>query len=193
MQTKDVASSAKAETFIRARISREITTFLTQNGVALDPLLPEAYLGLASNLTWQHFDFAAARPNFERAIELNPSYAEAHMFYSHYLGIVGELDKSGEHMRLALELDPMNPFVHALSGIQLVMIEEYEEAVRVAERVLEETPGFGFGYVTLSAAHQFLGNREASFQAFTDKLRFTVGRPEIADRVAAIGFCLHRQ
>ena len=157
-----------------------------EKALELDPLLADAYSGLASTLTWQHFDFAAAGPNFERAIELNPSFAEAHMFYSHYLGIVGELEKSSEHMRLALELDPMNPFVHALSGIQLIMIDDYEEAVRVAERVLEETPGFGFGYVTLAAAHQFMGNAEESFRAFADTLRFTLGKPAIADRAVAI-------
>jgi len=157
-----------------------------QKALELDPLLPEAYLGLAGTLTWQHFDFEAARSNFERAIELNPSYAEGHMFFSHYLGIVGELEKSSEHMQRALELDPMNPFVHALSGIQLVMIDEYEEAVRVANRVLEETPGFGFGYGTLFAAHQFLGNKDASFRAFADMMRFTLGKPETADVAEAM-------
>ena len=81
-----------------------------ERALELDPLLPEAYSGLASTLTWQHFDWDAARPNFARAIQLNPSFAEAHMFYSHYLGIVGELEKSSEHMQLvALPGDLIEP------------------------------------------------------------------------------------
>lgn len=151
-----------------------------EKALELDPLLPEAYSGLASTLTWQHFDFEAARPNFERAIELNPSFAEAHMFYSHYLGIVGELEKSSEHMQLALELDPMNPFVHGLYAMQLVMLEEFEEAADVAQRVLDENPGFGFGYVTLLLAHHYLGNETEAHTAFADFLEQVAGEPEVA-------------
>lgn len=153
-----------------------------KNALELDPLLPEAYSGLAGTLTWQHFDYDAARPNFERAIQLNPSFAEAHMFYSHYLGIVGELEKSSEHMQLALELDPMNPFVHALAGAQLVMLGEFERAVEVAQRVLDENPGFGFGYGTLSLAHHYLGNEDVAFAAFADFLEHVVGMPEVATK-----------
>ena len=151
-----------------------------ERALELDPLLADAYSGLAGTLTWQHFDWDAARPNFERAIQLNPSFAEAHMFYSHYLGIVGELGKSSEHMQFALELDPMNPFVHALSAAQLVMLGEFERAAEVAQRILDENPGFGFGYGTLSLAHHYLGNEEQSFAAFADFLEQVVGEPEIA-------------
>ena len=151
-----------------------------QRALELDPLLPEAYSGLASTLTWQHFDWDAARPNFERAIQLNPSFAEAHMFYSHYLGIVGELEKSSKHMQLALELDPMNPFVQALSAIQLAMLDEFEQSVVVTQRVLEENPDLGFGYITLFMGHHYLGEQDEAFTAFAGMLEHVAGQPEFA-------------
>ena len=159
---------------------------LVQQALNLDPLLPEAHMGLAAISTWQRFDWEAGKRGFERAIELNPSQADAHMFYSHYLGIVGELDKSSEHMRLALELDPLNPFVHALSAIQLVMLDQFEAAIVVATETLESSPGLGFGYGTLSLAHHALGEEDASVQAFSDLLRYTAGNPEAADAIEAL-------
>ena len=145
----------------------------------LDPFLPEAHLGLAVIKTWQHFDFENARASFERAIELNPSYAEAHMFYSHYLGIVGELEASTEHMRRALELDPLNPFVLGLYSIQLYMTEDYERAVEVAEASLD-APGVAFGYITMWIANEALGNEVASVEGLAGMLRHIAGQPEVA-------------
>jgi TolB-like protein len=147
----------------------------------IDPLSPDAYLSYASTLTWQHFDWERARPAFERAIELNPSFADAHLFYSHFLGIIGELAKSSEHMRLALELDPLNPFVRGLSGVQWAMLREYDKAIAVTEEVLESTPGSGFGHWTLAMAHHYLGNEAESIKASINHLRYTAGMPEAAD------------
>jgi TolB-like protein/Flp pilus assembly protein TadD len=130
----------------------------------LDPFLPEGHMALAALTTWQLFNWEAARPHWERAIELNPSYAEAHMFYSHYLGILGELDKSTEHIEKAVELDPLNPFVIGLYSIQLVMRDEYERAIEVAEQALSMAPGYGFGYGTLVIAHDALGNQDEAVE-----------------------------
>ena len=147
----------------------------------LDPFLPEAHIGMAAHLTWQRFDWEAASSYWERGIELNPSYAEAHMFYSHYLGILGELDKSTEHIEKAVELDPLNPFVIGLYSIQLVMRDEYHEAIEVAEQALSMAPGYGFGYGTLVTAHDALGNEEEAIRAFANMLRVVGEKPDAAE------------
>ena len=146
----------------------------------LDPFLPEAHFGLAGILTWHQFDWKAARPHWERAIELSPSYAEAHIFYSHYLGIIGELDKSKEHAELAVELDPNNPFTLGLYGVQLSMCDEFEKALDIAERALSMAPGYAFAYRARLLAHIGLGNEEEVIQVVADIIR-SVGNTEIAD------------
>ena len=150
-----------------------------ERALELDPFLPEAHLGLAAIRTWQHFDFEGARASFDRAIELNPSYAEAHMFYSHYLGIVGDLAASTSHMRRALELDPLNPFVLGLYSIQLYMTGDYERAVRAAEASLD-APGVAFGYITIWIANAALGNELESVEGLAGMLRHIAGKPEVA-------------
>jgi len=147
----------------------------------LDPFLPEAHAAMAAHLTWQLFDWEGARFYWERAIELNPSYAEAHMFYSHYLGNLGDLEKSTEHIQRAVELDPLNPFVIGLYSIQLVMRDEYHEAIEVAEQALSMAPGYGFGYGTLVTAYDALGNEEEAIRAFANMLRVVGEKPDAAE------------
>jgi TolB-like protein/Tfp pilus assembly protein PilF len=151
----------------------------------LDPFLPEAHLGLASISTWQLFDWEAARPHWERALELNPSFADAHIFYSHYLGIIGELDKSSEHGKRAVELDPLNPFTIGLYSIQLVMRNENRQAIEVAEQAFSMAPGYAFGYMTLWMAHDALGEEEGVIRAFANMMRIYFNKVEEADFLEA--------
>jgi tetratricopeptide (TPR) repeat protein len=122
------------------------------------------------------FDWDAARPHWERALDLSPSLADAHMFYSHFLGITGDLEKSTEHIERAVELDPHNPFVIGLYSVQLFMRDEYEKAIEAAYqsdgfesaslqlaeylKVVSETRHVSPG--TISLAYEFGGDYESA-------------------------------
>jgi len=152
----------------------------------LDPFLPEAHMGYANQLTWQQNDWLRADAAFQRAIELNPSYAEAHMFYSHYLGIVGRIEESAAQMQLALQLDPLNPFVHGLHAVQLMMSDDYEGAVKAAEDVMASAPGFGFGHGTMWQGYFLLGEYDKAIASAADFFRNTRGDPTVAEALEAI-------
>lgn len=146
-----------------------------EKALALDDTLPQAHMGYASHMTWQQFDWDAADVAFRRAIELNPSYAEARMFYSHYLTLVGRVADGTEQMRLALELDPLNPFVQALHGAQLLMANDSHGAIEVIEAVMASTPGFGFGFLATWQAYDILDERDKAIAAAADYFRITRG------------------
>jgi len=171
--------------FITPEQARERCLPPTLKALELDPLLAEAHMGLAGGLTWQQFDWEKAGPAFEKSIEINPSYAEGHMFYSHYLGIVGRLEESTEQMRLALELDPLNPFVRGLHGVQLTMLGNYEEAVVVAEEATAMAPGFGFGYTVSWWANDWLQQHDKAIEGAANYFRVTNGDAEAAQFLEA--------
>jgi len=152
----------------------------------LDPFLPEAHMGYANQLTWQQNDWERADAAFQRAIELNPSYAEAHMFYSHYLGIVGRIEESAAQMQLALQLDPLNPFVHGLHAVQLMMSDDYEGAVKAAEDVMASAPGFGFGHGVLWHGYYLLGEHDKAIASAANFFRKTRGDPTVAEALEAV-------
>jgi len=148
-----------------------------EKALELDDSLPEAHLGYAIEMTWRQFNWGEAGAAFERAIDLNPSYAEARMFYSHYLAIMGRAEESTEQMQLALELDPLNPFVQGLYGAQLSFIDDFHGAVRVIEDVMASTPGFGFGFAITWQAYHALGERDKAITAAANRFRVTRGDP----------------
>jgi len=148
-----------------------------RKALELDDSLPQAYSGYASHMAWQQFNWEEAGVAFERAIELNPSYAEARMFYSHLLTLTGRGEQGTEQMRLARKLDPLNPFVQALYGAQLLMIDDYRGTVRVIEDVHAATPGFGFGYLVMWRAYHALGEKDKSIAAAANHFRVTRGDP----------------
>ena len=157
--------------------ARERCLLPIEKALALDDSLPEAHMGYASQMTWQQFNWEAADVAFRRAIELNPSYAEARMFYSHYLTLVGRVEEGTEQIRRALELDPLNPFVRGLYGAQLLMSGDSQGAVDVIEDVRASTPGFGFGFIILWQAYDALGEKDKAIAAAANNLRITRGDP----------------
>jgi len=161
--------------FIRPQVAREQCLPPIMKALDLDDTLADAQLAYAAYMTWLLYNWDAGEAAFQRAIELNPSYAAARMFYSHLLTITGRIEEGTEQMRLALELDPLNPFVRALHGVQLLMADDLQGAIRVTEEVLASTPGFGFGHWTLVGAYDYLGEKDKAIAAAADAIRVFKG------------------
>ncbi len=144
----------------------------------LDDTLAEAHLGLANHESWFEWEWEAGEREFRRAIELNPNYAEARIFYSHFLTMLARPEEGREQADLALKLDPLNAFIQALSGVQLMMSERHEEAIAQFRKTLEMAPGLGFAHQPFWKVLNFKGrNEEALVQA---KAHFTVvGEAEV--------------
>jgi TolB-like protein len=155
--------------------ARERCTPSLEKALALDDSFPEVYMGYAADMTWHQFNWDAADVAFRRAIELNPSYAEAHMFYSHYLTLIGRGEEGSKHIRMGLELDPLNPFFQGLYGMQLMLVNDLQESVTVIEDVLASAPGSGFGYNITWTAYHVLGEKDKAIAAAANHFRITQG------------------
>ena len=170
---------------IRPQEARERCLPPIIKALELDDSLPEAHFMYAAHMVWLRYNWEEGEAAFQRAIDLNPSYAEARQFYSHYLTMTGRIEEGTEQMRLALELDPLNPFVRALHGVQLLMADDLQGAIRVTEEVLASTPGFGFGHWTLVDAYHYLGEKDKVIAAVADAIRVFKG-PEGALALEAV-------
>jgi serine/threonine protein kinase/Tfp pilus assembly protein PilF len=138
--------SAK-EAYARAREA-------AQKALELDETLAEAHNSLAGVLTSYFWYWERAENEFIRAIELNPSYATARIWYAEHLYSIGRHDVSIQQARLALELDPLSSMISTALGVSLYFGGEYDQAIQQYQRTLTVTPNFqraiywlGFGYI----------------------------------------------
>jgi tetratricopeptide (TPR) repeat protein len=87
-----------AEAMLKAKAAAE-------RAIQLDDNSAEAHASLAAFKFTYEFDWAGSEREFQRAIELNPSYAYAQDQYGQMLAYQGRLDEALDHRR-AVELDP---------------------------------------------------------------------------------------
>ena len=156
----------------------------------LDSSVPEVHLGIALGYWLYDYDWPSADRAFRRAIAMNPSYAEAHIFYSHFLANQGRFEESSRAADTALALDPLNPFFRGLHGTQRALRGDREDGIARIEASIESFPGLGFGYDVLWWAYSDLGQWDKAFQAARDHFEITVGDAavvEVLDRGYADG------
>ena len=109
-------------------------------GLQLDPSLAETHTSLATvKLTYDR-DWPGAESEFKQAIALNPNYATAHHWYSHYLLAMGRLDEAVSELERARDLDPYSIPINAFLGITLYCARRYDEAIRQFHRAVEMHP-----------------------------------------------------
>ena len=125
----------------------------------LDDNLVEA-LTILANLKFQYdWDFAGSDEGFQKAIAVNPNYAEAHHQYAWYLAMIGRETESIQEMKLAQQLDPVNPSIHVDINLPLFILRQYDQSIAASRRTLELFPNFYIAHMTLGRALFAKGER----------------------------------
>jgi TolB-like protein/Tfp pilus assembly protein PilF len=111
--------------------------------IELDDSLADAHVALGiylSNFSWNQ---PAAEKEFQRAIELNPTYATAHQQFANYcLLSMGRLDEALASAKRAEQLDPLSPVISADVAWPLYFVRRYDEALAQLKDSLILDPNF---------------------------------------------------
>src|SRR6184192_1828503 len=146
----DAYQRLTASTYLRPREGMPKARAAALKALALDPTLADAHASLGDQLCVYEWDASAAEREFRRAIELNPSLANAHYFYSHCLAAHGRLDEALAEAGRAHELDPLNPEVATARAWALYVARRYDEAIAVMQKSLDLEPGLAHGHMLLA-------------------------------------------
>ncbi len=142
------------------------STAAALQALGLDDGIAEAHLALAENNLYFHWDWEAAEASLNRALEINPSLAEAHAHYAWLHVIHGRLTRALEEMNLAIELDPQEPTWVAWHGWISNWCGRHEAAVEQLNKALAMDPEQTVANFVLGQAYAALGRHEEAAAAF---------------------------
>ena len=143
----------------------------------LNPSLAEAQTSLATVQFNYDWDWASAASGFQRAIDLNPSYATAYQRYSLYLMAMGRPQESLAQMNRARELEPLSVSVNFSLGWRLYMARQYEQAIQQLQNTLEMDPNFALPHMVLGQAYEQKGSHEKAIAELQNAARISHDSP----------------
>jgi adenylate cyclase len=133
------------EAFSKGKVAAE-------RALSLDATLSEAQLALGMVRFLFDWDWPGAEQAFQRAIELNPGNADAHLYYGVLHKVLGRNDRAVTEIRRANELDPLNLMASAELGWVAFFGGRLDEAAQACRRTLEMDPNYLFALHCLQFA-----------------------------------------
>ena len=119
----------------------------------LDDTLAEAHSSLALIKSSYDWDWSGADKEIRRAIELNPSYTDAHRLHAEVLWQTGRLDEAIAETKITLELDPLSLDTNNDLGVEFFLARQYDQAIEQEGKVLELDPNYIVAYYFRGVAY----------------------------------------
>jgi TolB-like protein/DNA-binding winged helix-turn-helix (wHTH) protein len=118
--------------------------------ISLDDTLAEAHTSLA--FVYWHYDWnwPVAEKEFQRALQLNPSYPTAHHWYAFYLLSQGRIEQALEEIRIAQRTDPLSLIINTDVAEVLLLARQYDQGLEQARKVLDMEPRFSAARLILT-------------------------------------------
>jgi tetratricopeptide (TPR) repeat protein len=122
--------------------------------IELDATLSRPHVTLGSNKMVHEWDFAGGIVEFKKAIELDPSSADAHEVYAEELGLLGGMEQEAlAEANRAHQLDPQSPAINVVMGNVYIDARRFDEAIAVCKKVTDESPTFAGAHYCLAIAY----------------------------------------
>lgn len=144
----------------------------------LDQELPEAHVWLAEANAMCGGSPMVARASYRRALELNPSDAEAHERHAWHHFHEGRRVAALAEIAKAAELDPRSPAAAAAAGYFLLATGRLDEALEEAGKSLDLDEGFPFALYTIGHAYAEKQQFEAALAALKRAVESSNSRPK---------------
>ena len=145
---------------MESSIARARASAAAERAVALAPGVAEVHAALGLYAAWLAFDWVTAEREFKAAIEANPSYALAYIWYGMLLATLSRHDEAIVLASRAQEVDPLSPYANTALGLALVQAGRRTEALPVLEDSINIDADFLYSLWVLGSTYGALGRFE---------------------------------
>lgn len=118
-----------------------------------DESLAEAHTQLGIARLFYDLDWKGAEDEFKRAIEINPSFSDAHHMFAYALMAQGKFNEAKESVSLAREMDPLSILKLITVGNIFAFERKPEEAAVQYKKALEMDSNSGLAHWSLGNAY----------------------------------------
>ena len=154
-----------------------------EKALKLDDTLAETHTALGW-VTFHEWDWAGAEREYRRAVELNPGYALARIWYSQYLYAMQRFEEAVAQAQVAQQLDPGSLYVNTRAGAAYFLAGRVEEAMASWQKVLELDPGYPDASIELARSYVTRGLHQDAISALQRALTFTEREPLVMGALA---------
>jgi TolB-like protein len=142
------------------------------NALELDDSLSAAHYTLAMNRLATSWDWSGAEVEARRAIEVNPSNASAHWWYSDLLIFQGRMTEAELEIQRARELNPASVELYVGATARLYYERRYDEFIERSHGWVERDPSLEWNYHHgLGAAYLQVGRQEEAIAELREALK----------------------
>lgn len=146
----------------------------------LDETLAEAHLVLGLVKMWYEWEWAECARQFQRALELNPHLAAAHLWQGFYLAAMGQFEAGLAAGELALQLDPLSLNHNTMVGWIHYFARSYDQALAQFQATAELEPHYFAAYWGLGWTLIQQGRYDAALAALQEGLKLGGGTEVLA-------------
>ena len=124
-----------------------------RKALELDPTLAHPHAVLGANEMEFDWDFAGGEAEFKKAFALDPNDATAHQWYAERISELGRHQEALAEINEARALDPLSPVITRVMGGILVDAGQYDQAIAICKRLVQESPTFPMAHDCLVYAY----------------------------------------
>ena len=117
-----------------------------------------AYLSEAKRVL--HWDWKTAERELQRAVEIDPNSATAHLLFAHHRLCSGGLAGGQIELDEAKRLDPLSPLISDHQAVLFLYSDRLDGAVAAAKRTLTIDPNYNYLEPTLARVYREQGKLE---------------------------------
>src|SRR5687767_13065374 len=158
---------------VRPEKAFDIVKRYSDKAIQLDDSIPESHLAKASAHMFYDWKWDAAYESLQKAIHLNPASTGAYQLLSLYYIITGKKEESVKIMEQGITIDPLSPMMNHYLCDAYVFNERYDDASRIADKILEINPQMRIAIETKGWCAGMKGDWHKAVEYFQEVHRLT--------------------